>query len=116
MPTVWRANIGYQADLDFGSSPFGRGWHINLDYIYSLYKNPFNDRRPFDGDRHPQGPATGLAVYVDGRPIYATIDPLRAGCTAKLRSIDSDADLHGPDRSLLYCGASGTSVPAANMC
>ena len=41
MPTVWRANIGYQTNFEFGPSPFGRGWQLNLDYIFSHYKNPF---------------------------------------------------------------------------
>jgi len=89
MPTVWRANLGYQADLEFGSSPFARGWHINLDYIYSLYKNPFNIVDLSTAIDIRTATASGRPGFtLDGRPIYATVDPLRAGCTAKLVSLD----------------------------
>lgn len=88
MPTVWRANLGYQADLEFGPGAFARGWHINLDYIFSLYKDPFNIVDPSVAIDIRTATATGLPGYtVDGRPIYATVDPLRTGCAAKLVSL-----------------------------
>jgi hypothetical protein len=82
MPTVWRANIGYQANMEFGSSPFARGWQINLDYIYSLYKNPFTI---VDLTQVPDIRKGVNGFSIDGRPIYATIDPLL--CGAKLEGI-----------------------------
>jgi len=88
LPTVWRANIGYQTDIEFADNAFGRGWHFNLDYIYSKYKNPFTivdlsqvpDIRVAAASDNP-----GFAI--DGRPMYATIDPLAAGCDAELVDI-----------------------------
>ena len=84
LSTVWRANIGYQADLEFGSSAFGRGWHVNLDYIYSQYKNPFTIA---DLSQAVDINAGLNGFTIDGRPIYRTIDPLRAGCSAELVDI-----------------------------
>lgn len=85
LPTVYRANIGYQADLEFGSSPFARGWHVNLDYIYSQYHNPFT----IADLSQAIDITTGLSGFtIDGRPIYRTIDPLLAGCSATLVSFD----------------------------
>jgi hypothetical protein len=84
LPTVWRVNLGYQADLEFGPSAFARGWHVNLDYIYSLYKNPFTVAdlsQAVDIRRGLNG------FTIDGRPIYQTIDTLRSGCTAQLVAI-----------------------------
>ncbi len=84
MPTVFRANIGYQSDFEWGDSPFGRGWHVSLDYIYSKYKNPFTI---VDLSQTPN-PALGLNGFtVDGRPIYRAIDPTVAGCDAVLTDI-----------------------------
>ncbi len=82
MPTVWRANIGYQTDLEFGPGPFARGWHLNLDYIYSQYKNPFTI---VDLTQVPDVRKGLNGFAVDGRPIYATIDPLL--CGAQLEGI-----------------------------
>ena len=76
MPTVWRANLGYQAGLEFGASPWARGWQINLDYIYSEYKNPFTI---VDLTQVPDIRKGLNGFAVDGRPIYATIDPLLCG-------------------------------------
>jgi len=95
MPTVWRANIGFQSDFEFDDSPFGRGWHVGLDYIYSYYKNPFTivdlSQTPAIfggtvGSGAAQMPAPiGLNGFtVDGRPIYRAIDPSNAGCNAVL--------------------------------
>ena len=109
MPTVWRANLGYQADLNFGSSAFGRGWHVNLDYIYSLYKNPFNivDLSTAIDIRTATATATP-GFTLDGRPIYATIDPLRAGCAAKLVSISPSPTYTGLTSACYTTGVFGT--------
>jgi len=82
MPTVWRANIGYQANMEFGSSPWARGWQLNLDYIFSLYKNPFS---VVDLTAVPDIRKGLNGFAIDGRPIYASIDPLL--CGAKLVSL-----------------------------
>jgi len=82
MPTVWRANIGYQANMEFGASPWGRGWQLNLDYIFSLYRNPFTI---IDLTAVPDIRKGLNGFSIDGRPIYATIDPLL--CGAKLEGI-----------------------------
>ena len=84
LPTVWRANLGFQSEFEFGTSPFATGWRVNLDYIYSYYKNPFTI---VDLSQTPN-PALGLNGYtVDGRPIYRAIDPTVAGCDAVLTDI-----------------------------
>ena len=81
LSTVLRLNLGYQADLQFADSAFGRGWHVNLDYIYSSYRNPFT----IADLSQAVDPSKGLNGFtIDGRPIYSTIDPLRAGCNATL--------------------------------
>ena len=81
MPTVLRANIGFQSELNFTSSGFFSGWNLNLDYIYSKYRNPLT----IVDLSQTVNPALGLSGYaIDGRPIYRAIDPNVAGCTAKL--------------------------------
>ena len=82
VPTVIRANFGIQTDLSFtGGDGFFDGWRVNLDYIYSRFRNPLNIvdlSQTFDIRR-------GIAGFtVDGRPIYAAIDPTVAGCDAAL--------------------------------
>ena len=84
-PTVVRANIGFQTDLNFAPDGFFSGWRANFDYIYSRYRNPYtivdlsqtpDIRRPLNG------------FTIDGRPIYAAIDPNVANCNAELVSSD----------------------------
>ena len=41
MPTVLRANFGFESNLDLASSGFFSDWKLKLDYIYSKYNNPF---------------------------------------------------------------------------
>lgn len=89
-PTVWRANLGFQSDFEFGTSSFATGWHVNLDYIYSYYKNPFTivDLSQTPDIRKAANTATP-GFTIDGRPIYAAIDPTdpdAAGCNAVLVS------------------------------
>ncbi len=83
---VLRANVGFESDLDFAPSGFFSGWHLNLDYIYSHYIDPFN---VVDLSQTPNI-TKGLGGYtIDGRPIYAAIDPTdpdAAGCNATLVS------------------------------
>jgi hypothetical protein len=85
MPTVLRFNVGFQSALDFAPSGFLSGWRLNLDYIFSKYRNPFTivDLA--------QTVDTRLGVNgftTDGRPIYRAIDPNVAGCTADLVDIN----------------------------
>ena len=84
MPTVLRANFGFSSQLDFAPSGFFSGWNLTLDYIYSKYRNPFN---VVDLSATPN-PALGLGGYtIDGRPIYRSIDPTVAGCSAQLTGL-----------------------------
>lgn len=85
MPTVIRANIGFQSDLDFAASGFFSGWKINLDYIYSKYENPFGLVDLSQTPRIDRG-VNGFAI--DGRPIYQAIDPTVAGCNAVLTGLN----------------------------
>jgi len=84
MPTVLRANIGIQTEMNFADAGFFSGWRLNLDYIYSRYRNPFTI---VDLSQTPN-PALGLNGFtIDGRPIYRAIDPTVAGCNATLVDI-----------------------------
>lgn len=84
-PTVWRANFGFESDLNFAASGFFSAWHLNVDYIFSRYKNPLG---LVDLSQTPNI-TRGLNGYtVDGRPIYASLDPLAAGCGARLVGFD----------------------------
>lgn len=83
-PTVFRANLGFQGQFNFGAGFFS-GWRFNLDYIYSRYYNPYT---VVDLSQTPA--ITGIVgaglngFTIDGRPIYRAIDPTVAGCTATL--------------------------------
>ncbi len=81
VPTVVRANLGFQTE--FGTeSGFFSNWRLNLDYIYSR----FNDTLNFvDLSQTPDIRAGLNGFTVDGRPIYAAIDPTRNGCDAQLQ-------------------------------
>ncbi len=77
--SVLRANIGYSAELNLTDGGFFSGWNLNLDYIYSRYRNPYT---VVDLSQVPN-PTRGLNGFaIDGRPIYVTIDPTNTGCTA----------------------------------
>ena len=83
VPTVVRANIGFATD--FGTETgFFSNWRLNLDYIYSR----FNDTLNFVDLAQSPNITRGLNGFtVDGRPIYAAIDPTdpdAAGCNATL--------------------------------
>jgi len=84
IPSVLRANIGFSSELNFAESGFFSGWNLNLDYIYSKYRDAYTI---VDLSQVPD-PRTGRAAFaIDGRPMYVTIDPLNAGCGAKLVDI-----------------------------
>ena len=84
MPSVIRANVGFSSGLDFTPSGFFSGWNLNLDYIYSKYRDPLT---VVDLSQTPH-PGRGLAGYaIDGRPIYQAIDPTRANCDAELTGL-----------------------------
>lgn len=86
-PSVVRANLGFASELNFRESGFLSGWNVNLDYIYSRYRNPYTvvDLAAVPATASQTGgTAIGLAGFsIDGRPIYRSIDPTAAGCTAR---------------------------------
>ena len=85
MPSVIRANLGFSAGLDFAPQGFFSGWDLNLDYIYSHYRDPLTI---VDLSQTPDV-TRGLAGYTaDGRPIYQAIDPTRANCDAVLTDLN----------------------------
>ena len=81
VPSVLRANIGFSSGLDFAPSGFFSGWSLNLDYIYSKYSNPYTI---VDLSQVPDIREGLDGFSIDGRPIYAAIDPTRTGCDAEL--------------------------------
>jgi outer membrane receptor for ferrienterochelin and colicin len=92
MPTVLRANLGFSSQLNFTEAGFFSGWNMNLDYIYSKYRDPYN---VVDLAAVPAtlagtgGTPIGLNGFtIDGRPIYRSIDPSAAGCTAQFVGLD----------------------------
>jgi len=96
-PTVFRANLGFQTQINFAPTGFFSGWNVNLDYIYSHYMNPYTiidlSQIPAIAGWTTAGggaalPALGLNGFtIDGRPIYRAIDPNVAGCNAELVGI-----------------------------
>ncbi len=84
MPTVFRANLGFQSDLNFAQQGFFSNWRLNLDYIYSYYRDPFT----IVDLSQTVDPSRGLNGFtIDGRPIYRAIDPTVANCDAQLVSV-----------------------------
>ncbi|WP_427967581.1 TonB-dependent receptor [Altererythrobacter sp.] len=82
VPTVLRANLGFKSELNLTDSGFFSGWNLNLDYIYSKFIDPLN----FVDLAAVVNPSLGLNGFmIDGRPIYRSIDPSNAGCTAVLQ-------------------------------
>ncbi|HAU21883.1 MAG TPA: hypothetical protein DCS24_04670 [Erythrobacter sp.] len=81
VPTVVRANLGFSSTIGTETGFFS-DWKLNLDYIYSR----FNDTLNFvDLSQTPDVRAGLNGFTVDGRPIYAAIDPTRDGCNAELQ-------------------------------
>jgi len=83
MPTVIRANLGFSTEVNLASTGFLSGWNVNLDYIYSEYKNPFTLVDLAQAIDVRKG-VNGFAI--DGRPIYSSVDLLATGCAGKLTS------------------------------
>lgn len=79
VPTVLRANLGLNTDIGTDSGFFSN-WQLGLDYIYSR----FNDTINFVDLSQTPDIRTNGGFTVDGRPIYAAIDPTAAGCDANL--------------------------------
>ncbi|KLI62857.1 TonB-dependent receptor [Aurantiacibacter marinus] len=83
VPSVWRANIGFATEIGTEGGFFSN-WNLNLDYIYSRYIDTLN----FVDLSQTPNITRGLNGFtVDGRPIYAAIDPTdsdAAGCNANL--------------------------------
>ena len=81
VPTVVRANLGFETTFG-GQSGFFGNWNLKLDYIYSR----FNDTINFVDLTQTPDIRAGLDGFtVDGRPIYAAIDPLIDDCDANLQ-------------------------------
>ncbi|WBY17356.1 carboxypeptidase regulatory-like domain-containing protein [Erythrobacteraceae bacterium WH01K] len=79
VPTVSRFNASFTTD--FGTpTGFFSGWRLNLDYIYSRFHDTLN----FVDLAQTPDIRTNGGFTVDGRPIYAAIDPTAAGCGATL--------------------------------
>lgn len=89
-PTVLRANLGFSTD--FGTeSGFFSDWRMNVDYIYSRFRNPAD----FVDLSQVINTSVGLNGFtVDGRPIYDAIDPSIAGCTAVLQGTGGTAPVY----------------------
>ena len=82
MPTVWRANIGYQADLEFGLEPVCPRLAPQPRLYLQPVQEPVHDRRPRRRFRISARGCNRSRFAIDGRPIYATIDPLLCGAQA----------------------------------
>lgn len=80
-PQVVRANLGLATRFGNGEGGFLDNWTMNLDYIYSRFFNTLN----FVDLAQTPDIRTNGGFTVDGRPIYAAIDPTAAGCTAVLQ-------------------------------
>ena len=81
VPVVTRANLGFSSTIG-AETGFFSDWKLNLDYIYSRFNNPLN----FVDLVQVPNITTGVNGFTtDGRPIYAAIDTLNAGCNAQLQ-------------------------------
>ena len=80
VPTVVRANLGFQTE--FGTETgFFSNWRLNLDYIYSHFRNTLN----FVDLSQTVNADLGLNGFtVDGRPLYQALDVTNTGCNATL--------------------------------
>ncbi|WP_114952005.1 TonB-dependent receptor [Sphingosinicella terrae] len=115
VPTVVRANFGVQSQMNFAPSGFFSGWRLNLDYIYSRYRNPYT---LVDLSQAPIG------VTVDGRPIYRALDPTAAGCDAELvdltpapvyQNLSAACFVTGRDDELMLTNSAGFSSHVASV-
>ncbi|MDZ7628718.1 MAG: TonB-dependent receptor [Parvularculaceae bacterium] len=83
LASIIRSNAGVTWETDFGGAAGGffDNWRVDLDYIHTQFRNPYtfvdlsqtiNTSLAFGG------------IARDGRPVFAAIDPTRAGCNATL--------------------------------
>jgi hypothetical protein len=84
-PSVLRVNAGFEAEMNLTESGFFSGWNLNLDYIYSKYKDPFTIVDLAQAVDTRLG-ANGFTI--DGRPIYRAINLDLAACTGELVGLD----------------------------
>ena len=84
MPTVFRANLGFQTDLNFAHDGFFSGWRVNLDYIYSHYRNPFTIVDLSQTPRSRRASASTASRSTAARSIARSTRPC-AGCDAPAR-------------------------------
>ncbi|RYD19305.1 MAG: TonB-dependent receptor, partial [Lysobacteraceae bacterium] len=85
IPNVLRANVGFSSELNFTDTGFFSGWNLNLDYIFSRTRGAYT----VVDLSQTLNPTAGLSGRtIDGRPIYVTINPLNAGCGARLVDIN----------------------------
>jgi len=80
-PSVLRANLGLVTQFGTGNGGIFDNWRLNLDYIYSRFRDPLNF---VDLSQTPDIRRANGGFTTDGRPIYAAIDPTAAGCNARL--------------------------------
>ena len=90
-PSVDRFSLGVSHFTEGTGSSFLDGWNAKLDFIYSRNRNAIDF---IDLSIAQNGTAP------DGRPIYANIDPLLAGCNATL-----SADLRTYNNTSAACFA-----------
>lgn len=110
MPTVVRANLGFSTELNLNDGFFG-GWNVTLDYIYSEFRNPYT---LVDLAQAPNV-SRGLNGYtIDGRPIYSTIDPIAAGCSAKLTKVGAPPVYSGLTAAC-FTGSRGAELMLTNQ-
>ncbi|WP_299323607.1 TonB-dependent receptor [Parasphingopyxis sp.] len=103
VPTVFRANIGFSTEFGWGDGFFDN-WQLQFDYIYSHFIDPLNFvdlSQTIDFRRGLNG------FTIDGRPIYAAIDP-------RATDIDPDTGLTVPCTAQLQ-GTGGTPPTYTNV-
>ncbi|WP_260482138.1 TonB-dependent receptor [Sphingomicrobium flavum] len=121
IPTVGRLNLGFATRFGNGNGGFFDDWSLNLDYIYSIFRNPYN----FVDLSQTPDIRQGLNGYtVDGRPIYAAIDPTVSGCDATLvnvgtppvwDNVTADCFNTGRDDEIMLTNASGYDSHVASV-
>ena len=120
-PTVLRANIGLQARFDVTSTGFFSNWRVNLDYIFSRYNNPYTI---VDLSQTPDFRRGVNGFTIDGRPIYASIDPTVAGCTATFvepgappvwANVNAPCFITGRDDELMLTNSGGYRTHVASF-
>ena len=76
MPTVWRANIGYQADLDSARARSAAAGTQPRLYLQPL-PEPVHDRRSVTAVRHPERRLNGFSRSTAGRSMRRSIRCVR---------------------------------------